>query len=353
MLGRGNSKHGVYYGCSTCHGRLVGLGVLRKSIDREAVNFVWRTARDGLGIPSRTCPICAVAMSEVSVRAEPLDVDVCTRCHMVWFDGGELDAMPIISGPPPPPELSPQAKAAIALNKIDHIREQAEEYGMEARAPDSMWKMIPGLLYLPVEMDSRSLSRWPLVTWGFAALALLFFLMTMDGLSQAIERWGFIPANPLRAGGMTMIFSALLHGGWAHLLGNLYFLLIFGDDVEEYLGTAKMTLLMAVAAMCGCLFHYVVYSDSHVPLIGASGAISGVICFYSLLHPHARIGMLVRYYMHGGWINFSARTAFLLWMLWQFAGTWMQLKGFSNVSALGHLGGVLAGILAWAAWRDQ
>lgn len=273
---------------------------------------------------------------------------------MVWFDGGEMETMPAITMVTDEATLSPRAKTALAIHQVNMLREQAErEREGEGEAPDEWWKWIPAWFALPVELHARSLLRWPLLTYGMAAAMLLVFALTMQDLRGAIEQWGFVPGHPFRYGGMTMLFSCLLHGGALHLLGNLYFLLIFGDDVEDYLGAPRMAMMLVVAAIAGCLFHTLAGQDSMVPVIGASGAISAVLCFYSLLHPHARIGLLVRYYFRAGWIGFSARTAFVLWILWQFVGVWLQINGFSNVSALAHLGGVLVGILAWGLWRDQ
>lgn len=344
----------MYYACPDCHGRFVGLGVLRKTLERSAVNNLWRSARDGNGKPARPCPVCAAAMTEVTTTGEQLHIDVCVRCHMMWFDGGELDAMPETTAPPPPPEMSPAARAALAIHKVEQIRREAEtSQGIEGRAPDSMWKVIPSIFALPVEMDTRFLMRQPLVTWLFGLIALFAFISALPDLSQAIDRWGFSPGMPFRYGGMTMLTFMFMHGSWWQLLLNLYFLLIFGDDVEDYLGHARMMILLVAGGMSGCLFHAAAGVNPVTPLIGASGAISGVLCFYSLLHPHARIGFLIRSIYRVGWIHVSARAAFAGWILIQFLAMHFELQGFENVSAFAHLGGVLVGILMWVKWRDQ
>jgi membrane associated rhomboid family serine protease len=89
-----------------------------------------------------------------------------------------------------------------------------------------------------------------------------------------------------------------------------------------------------------------------VPCIGASGGISGLIAFYALKFPHARLGILFRYYyVYFKWIQFPAWVAFILWILLQFWGAYKQIAGFSNVSALAHLGGTALGVLLWAVWK--
>jgi membrane associated rhomboid family serine protease len=86
-----------------------------------------------------------------------------------------------------------------------------------------------------------------------------------------------------------------------------------------------------------------------IPCIGASGGISGIITFYALQFPHARLGLFVRYH----WVNFPAWAALVLWAALQAVGVAQQLAGFSNVSALAHMGGAALGLLAWAAWRAK
>jgi membrane associated rhomboid family serine protease/Zn-finger nucleic acid-binding protein len=348
------TRHGVSHACATCHGRLVGLGLLRKSIDRDAVNEVWRRAYDGLGRPARPCPVCARAMTEVAVQSDQLHIDVCTRCHQVWFDGDELDALPVASGAPEPPELSPKAQAALAFHRVQQIREQADRDAvLDGQFPDEPWKILPAVLGLPVEMHRRSLIRRAWLTWSFAGLLVLVFLLTLDHLDAVVDAWGFIPADPWRHHGVTLWTSIFLHGGWWHLIGNVYFLLLFGDDVEDHLGVPRLLQLLLLAGLLGGFVHLVGESRSSLPLIGASGAISGVVAYYTLLLPHARIGLLVRYYAFIRWAGFPAWVVLAFWICWQAVGVWMQMNGFSNVSALAHVGGMLAGLLAWFMWRDR
>ena len=89
---------------------------------------------------------------------------------------------------------------------------------------------------------------------------------------------------------------------------------------------------------------------STAPSIGASGGISGIIAFYALEFPRARLGFLLRYYWRFGWIQIPVWAAFALWILLQFFGVYAQVAGFSNVSALAHLGGTAVGLFFWLIW---
>ncbi len=330
------------------------MGVLRKMIDRDAVNDLWRRAYDGQGLSSCACPVCLAAMREVQVLDDTLHIDVCTRCHMVWFDGGELDAMPRVNLPPPKPELSPKAKAVLAFHKVKQIELEARlDPSWEQRYPDAPWKMLPAILGFPVEINDRSLTHWPVMTWLVGALLVLIHLLVHEHLAEVVTDWGFVPSQALRHQGLTLWSSMLLHGGWFHLLGNLYFLLLAGDDVEDHLGIPRYLSLVLAASAAGCIMHWVGDPRGDLPLVGASGAISGIMAFYALYLPHAQIGLPLRTIGYVHWLNIPSWVAFMLWMGWQLIGVWMQMNGFSNVSALAHLGGALVGFLAWFVWRNQ
>jgi membrane associated rhomboid family serine protease len=90
-----------------------------------------------------------------------------------------------------------------------------------------------------------------------------------------------------------------------------------------------------------------------VPCVGASGGISGVIVFYALQFPRARLGFLMRYFFYFRWIQFPAWVALVLWLLMQTFTVVMQISGFSNVAATAHLGGAAAGFFLWLEWRRR
>jgi membrane associated rhomboid family serine protease len=152
---------------------------------------------------------------------------------------------------------------------------------------------------------------------------------------------------------LTFISSFFLHAGVFHLLSNLYFLVIFGDNVEEWLGWKKYLLLLAAATVVGNLFHMSLNMESTLPCVGASGGISGVLAFYALQFPRARLRMLVGCYMRYGWVKVPAWALFIFWLVFQYVGVRQQVAGLSNVSALAHLGGVVAGLAFWIISREM
>jgi membrane associated rhomboid family serine protease len=149
-----------------------------------------------------------------------------------------------------------------------------------------------------------------------------------------------------RYAGLTLLTSFFIHGSWLHLLVNLYVLLVFGDNVEEYLGAGRYLALLAVATVAGGLAHVALDPRSVVPVIGASGGISGVVAYYVLRFPQARLGLMYVY----RWFRIRAYAFGLIWVLLQIIAAREQIAGIGDVSALAHLGGAAVGVWFWAIW---
>jgi membrane associated rhomboid family serine protease len=176
-------------------------------------------------------------------------------------------------------------------------------------------------------------------------MAIVFLSLTSQNiLAQKIQEWGFIPNQWARHNGMTLGSSFFLHAGWFHLLSNLYFLVIFGDNVEDHLGKLRFLLLLAGAHLAGSFLHAAFDPRGEVPCVGASAGISGVIAYYALLFPRARIGFF--FWLLLRWLRVRAVWAFVAFLAVQLLGTWRQIGGASNVSYLAHLGGLAVGMVA-------
>jgi membrane associated rhomboid family serine protease len=280
---------------------------------------------------------------------EPLLVlDACRRCEVVWFDSGKYEALPegVVETTD---ELLLRGREAEATYKLEKLNEQIRrQEGSSGAPPDEEWKWVPAILGLPVKMEGAGLSRWPWVTWSVAAAITIVSIVAFFDLEAAIQHFGLIPQQVWRYGGITSLTSFFLHGGAWHLIGNLYFFLLFGVNVEDYLGRWRFGLLLLLATVAGDALHVLADPHSTVPCIGASGGISGVLVFYTLKFPQARLGFLFRWY----WIHLPAWSAFGIWVVLQLWGAYQQISGFSDVSALAHLGGTGAGVVLWLFWRE-
>jgi membrane associated rhomboid family serine protease len=203
---------------------------------------------------------------------------------------------------------------------------------------------------LPLRDDQPRYST-PYVTYFLIALNLVifFFEWTLDpkSLKALIFQFGIVPAHltaflagspkyPLIAVVLPFFTSMFLHGGWMHVIGNMWFLHIFGDNIEDYLGHFKYLVFYIV---CGVLaMGAQVLSDprSTVPALGASGAIAGVLGAYFLLYPGARV--LTWFFV------------FVIWVpAWLILGYWFALQFLSGAAtSLAYEGHGMGGVAFWA-----
>ena len=192
-------------------------------------------------------------------------------------------------GPTPvaPPDAPLPAMDPLLEAKLEQIKREGGA-SVDLSGP----KMLLSFL-VPVEVDAPAVSTVPVVTWVTAALMVLTAIVTFGDLGPAVADWGYVPSDPLRHGGLTLITSFLLHGGVGHLLGNLWFLLLFGDNVEDLLGTRRYLAVLGGATLMGIGLHTMADPTSTVPLVGASGGISGLMLLYAARFPHAKLGMTV------------------------------------------------------------
>jgi membrane associated rhomboid family serine protease len=212
---------------------------------------------------------------------------------------------------------------------------------------------------IPLRDDTRRTGTPVINLLLIAANAILFFYELSLGprLEAFVMSTAFVPAR-LTAGGLgpadlglgleSGLLSMFLHGGWAHFLGNMLFLWIFGDNVEDRLGHVRYLIFYLLAGYAATFAHLWFNPGSAVPAIGASGAISGVLGAYLLLYPKARIQTLI-------FFGFFAR--FTMVPAWVFLPFWFLIQLVSGVASLGvpnaetgggvaffaHIGGFVAG----------
>ena len=347
-LNKVDGNPGVYWLCPSCGGRAATVSLLRRLIPKDVVNRMWQAAW-AEGCPQlRKCPSCGKSMKEVSAgdADNPFKLDVCTICQTIWFDANEYESIPKKMQELTFQERLPQeAREALALHEVSRIREEAEAEWEDSEA--EWWQWIIGFFGVPIESQARELKTHPWTTWVTALLILFVSLACFSDLQTWVNRYGLIPAEYGRYYGLTFLSSFFIHGGTWHLLGNLYFFVVFGDNVEEFLGWKKFLLLLLSATLLGDVLHTVLDIDSAIPCVGASGGISGILTFYALQFPKTKLRIMIRYLWRFGWLKLPAWVFFLFWLLLQWFGAKAQMAGISRVSALAHLGGVAAGLIFW------
>lgn len=282
-------------------------------------------------------------MSQVRspIRNRTLTLDICQSCASIWFDAAEFELVPRAAPAPGARPLPESVREEIALAGLESLRKRAQaEAG--SGGPEG-WQWLPAIFGLPVECDAPRLSREPWLTWSIALATFLVMLYSWNNLGEIINQWGFIPSAWSRHSGLTLATSFFLHGGIFHIIGNVYFLLVFGDNVEDHLGRVGFVLLLVCAHLAGMLAHGLFDPRADVPCVGASAGISGIIAYYAIAFPKVKLGIMLRYFFIFRWIRIPALGALVLFAIFQTLGAVLQIRGFAGVSYLGHIGGLIIG----------
>ena len=209
-------------------------------------------------------------------------------------------------------------------------------------------------MFIPLH-DANSLKHVKLqyVTFAIIAINVVVFLVTslqsVDTAEATVLGLGYIPSTVFNVierpdelvivpDNLTYITYAFLHGDIFHLGGNMLFLWVFGDNVEDALGHVRYLVFYLLCAVAGAFMHGIVEPGSTAPLIGASGAIAGIVAAYLMLHPRVKIWILAFGRIP---LRIPAYITLTLWILFQFA--MMLAGGEDQVSWAAHVGGIVAG----------
>lgn len=226
---------------------------------------------------------------------------------------------------------------------------------------------------IPISDDNPTL-RFPLVTvLLLVALGVVWLLVQGAGfdpvrLSATVCNWGMVPgestgrapvgtAIPLGMGLycvvdrepiniLTPLLSMFLHGGWAHLLGNCLFLWVFGNNVEDSMGRGRFLVFYLLCGLAAALAQIAIDPASPAPMVGASGAISGVLGAYLILYPRVRVHVFVGFFL----LSLPAYFVLLMWIGLQLVSGLPQVTSIQHVTSSGvavwaHIGGFFAGVL--------
>ena len=209
---------------------------------------------------------------------------------------------------------------------------------------------------IPLRDDNPTTLR-PIVTIGVIALCVLVFFWQLSlgpAVVRAILMLGVVPAHltgaahpaePLLPAALTILTSMFLHGGWMHLLGNMLYLWIFGNNVEDALGHGRFVVFYLLCGAAAVFAQALPAPESTIPMIGASGAISGVLGAYLLLYPHARVLVLIPLGVLSRLIELPAMLVLGLWFLIQVVSTLLADPNQPGVAFGAHAGGFVAGML--------
>ena len=205
----------------------------------------------------------------------------------------------------------------------------------------------------PICDDNTSRRTVPLVTYALIALNVLFFFVEQSGGDAFVRTWAFVPrrflANPF-GDVLTLFTSMFMHAGWLHLGGNMLYLWIFGDNVEDRFGHIKFTIFYLLCGLAATAAQLAFSVGSNVPNVGASGAIAGVLGAYVLLFPQGRVKVLQRQQV----IQVPALIVIGIWIVLQFfsgIGSIANTAQTGGVAYVAHIGGFLAGLVLTFVFR--
>ncbi len=237
-------------------------------------------------------------------------------------------------------------------------------------------------MFFPISDDDRELYKPALVTTGLLVLNIGVFVLQLLLGEDFIYGWSAIPAEltrnidlvrPVPTGMMgpdglpavipqapgphpiylTLLTSMFMHGGWAHIVGNMLYLWIFGDNVEHRFGHVRFLVFYLLSGLVGSAAHIAFNADSVVPTLGASGAISGVLGAYMVLFPRNTVYAVVFFFYV---VSIPAVLVIGLWALTQFVygfGSIAVTEQTASVAYMAHIGGFVTGVLAGLWCRSQ
>ncbi len=211
---------------------------------------------------------------------------------------------------------------------------------------------------IPLYDDIKS-SRRPLANYGLIAICtgvwVIQFTRSPVGFEEQIQRYGMIPIQIIQGQGLwTLLTSMFMHGGWFHFLGNMLYLWIFGDNVEDAFGHILYPVVYFTSGIAGSLLQVVIAPYSRIPTIGASGAISGIMGAYFVLYPRARVLTIIPFLFFMRLIYIPASILLGFWVLFQ------MLYGCSSAPGTGggiayfvHIGGFICGVIWGLIFRRR
>jgi membrane associated rhomboid family serine protease len=199
----------------------------------------------------------------------------------------------------------------------------------------------------PIGDDNTSRRLQPVVTYALIALNVLFFLVELMGGDTFIETWAFVPSRFLANPGgdfLTIFTSMFMHAGWLHIGGNMLYLWIFGDNVEDRFGHVQYLGFYLLCGIAATFAQLAFSMGSSIPNLGASGAIAGVLGAYIVLFPQRNVKVMVG----SGISQMPALIVIGLWFVLQLfsgIGSIAATSDTGGVAYMAHIGGFIAGVV--------
>ena len=322
--------------CRRCRGTFLDPGEETQMLGMVVSPAVWAqsSVTEDLGLSSLKCPEDGTPFTTYAVAfgKQSVEVDVCHECSGMWFDAGEgrkLRDIVMEAGQSPETDF-------VAVS--DRPGVHAYLFQLFSGFPMEVWN--PRWKY-PV-------CTITLVSTLYIVFALQVFSLFAGGMGRSqelVELFGLVPTQVLSGKHLwSLVTHMFLHSGILHILGNSYFLYVFGDNVEDVIGKRHFLFLYFTSGITGAIFQMLSQTRSAIPMIGASGAVAGLLGAYLILFPRVKLYVVM----------FFARLRLgVTWYLglWVAFNVLMALAGAQKVAWMAHIGGFIAGALIAFRYR--
>lgn len=339
--------------CSACRGMWFDQGTLpayvkalsqSETIQPAKTQLFERRQVDvmtGLNAAGKTCPRCDVTMRVFNYAYDSnVFVDRCPNCDGIWTDQDEVKKIAQYIKPDPKTAAVGHALAE-EVHEVHRIQNLPPP-GVRTRNSLLRFMFLPKFI-LPLR-DDETCSVFPWATMSLIVACCMVFAGEMllgEDVEAFVRQFALIPAHFF---GMGLLTSMFLHASLWHLLGNMFFLWLFGDNIEDRLGWGRFLALYLASGLAGSILHTLAYPDSTVPCIGASGAISGIMGAYVIFFPMARI----KTYVWGFIWDIPAVFYLLGWLGLQILSSMLTTRTEGgSIAWFAHIGGFVCGLL-WA-----
>ncbi|NQT81409.1 rhomboid family intramembrane serine protease [bacterium] len=288
----------------------------------------------------KMCPECGEAMAPFNYAYDSnIILDRCSECGLIWADRGEIvKVAQYVKGNPTIDSFGEAlAEREVERAKYHRMAEEASEIGGARIRVAGFWV---GLLPISDEEETVTI---PLVTVLMIIVNIAIFML-FGGSREIIEDFGFIPDYFLEGREIYRLVTAqFLHVGLFHLVANMLFLWIFGDNVEDRLGKISFPVAYLFLGSVAALAHALTTTHPDLPAVGASGAISGVMGCYLVLFPQSRVKAVIGYYI----VPVPAFVFLSLWFGVQLIFSLVE----APIAYAAHIGGFVAGLVVALGYR--
>jgi len=347
--------------CRKCGGAFLKYSSL-DDIIRDSVSSV-DMAEDGDMVHSREngrqlhrrCPGCGREMTTTRfLEGSDIYIDRCQWCNGVWADHGELQAAALFARERQRSAVDAQAtleenmramgvEIARAVRERQRLQDLAD-LALHLKGRVSVLTLIMPKIVLPLR-SNESYGGVPPVVSGLVLLNVITLILQwvfVEDMSSFFRTFGLVPARLPDAMGIFTLFSSIfIHAGWCHLAGNMLYLWVFGAAVEGTLGSRRFVLWYLVSGVVASLLYALMNLQVGIPMVGASGAISGVLGMYIVLHPYSDIETLLidRIVAVPAWLYLAVWVGYQMTMSMVMAAT----GACCGVAWSAHMGGFFSG----------